>query len=101
MNAQLDLFDRASRLNEHHPRPRTCDAADELAVEGDHTIVAQRRGLWSVLTTRSASGDDGPAWALRCRDAARVERVRVYDRASICTWDSATPRVGYVLNGVR
>lgn len=101
MTAQLHLFERTRPAHEYRPRPQTCDQADELAVDGDHTIVQRTRGRWSVLTTRSASGDDGPAWALRCRDAARVDRVRVYDRASICTWDSATPRVGYVLNGVR
>lgn len=101
MNAQLDLFERARPTREYRPRPQTCDRADELVAEGDHTIVMRLGGRWSVLTTRSASGDDGPAWALRCRDAARVDRVRVYDRGSVCTWDSATPRVGYVLNGVR
>lgn len=77
---------RRAGLHRHEPIP----AADALAVWGRQTIVAQAAdGAWT-LDTHRLDFVTALEWQDWIRAAVRKwPRVRVYNRAGRCCWDSA------------
>lgn len=77
---------RASRAKSHRQTP--CPEADSLAMYGTSAAYLDGEG-WHV-EGRGAS-ESGSQWDARVRSIAKdpaTERVRTYDRAGKCTWDS-------------
>lgn len=61
--------------------------ADKLAKRGAHTLLGLVKGHWTTLRTRKM--ETAPEWhALAAELAAKGARVRLYDGAPRCTWDS-------------
>jgi len=73
--------------------------ADELARHGEHSLIGLIGRGWRALATRE-SGETAPTWQARCTLASKTVRVRVYDRATRCTWDSLDGNAeGYIHGG--
>lgn len=68
-------------------RQQPVPEADGLAQRGQHVYTALVEGEWTVIPRKPR--ETGPAWIARAEsEAAQGVRVRVYDGAPRCTWDS-------------
>lgn len=73
--------------------------ADELAHYGEHSLIGLRGEAWFTVAMR-AKTETAPEWQKLITEAAKTVRVRVYDRAGRCTWDSLDGNAeGYVHGG--